>query len=156
MLSFLLELLDAVTNENLTETRRLLSIDHADVNLKTFGGQTALMMASSFGSHKIVKELLNHHADVNVKNYFGRTALMEASSSGHHKIVKELLNHHADINVQNHRGETALTLASKKKHTQIVTELIDHNADVNFKIGLVTRHCTQYSWKNSLMLQLIL
>ena len=91
------------------------------------------MVASSFGVHKILNELLNHHADVNVKTYVGKTALMEASSYGHYKILKGLLNHHADINAQDGNGETALILASKNKHTQIVTELINHNANVNFQ-----------------------
>ena len=81
---------------------------HANVNLKDYKGETALMKASFIGCYKIVKELLNHHADVNIQRCDGSTALMLASKQKHVQAVMELINHNADVNFQDEFGNTAL------------------------------------------------
>ena len=105
----------------------------ADVNAKNENGETALLVASLKGHHKITKELLNRHAQVNSKDLIGVTPLIQASHSGYYEIVKELLDHGADINIQSKKGNTALMLASKNKHIRIIMELINHKADVNLQ-----------------------
>ena len=81
---------------------------HANVNLKDYKGETALMKASFIGCYKIVKELLNHHADINIQRCDGSTALMLASKQKHVQAVMELINHNADVNFQDEFGNTAL------------------------------------------------
>ena len=97
---------------------------NADVNLKDWGGETALMKASSFGYYKTVKELLNHHADINIQRYDGSTALMLASKHKHVQVVMELINHNADVNFQDAFGNTALHTVLLEKVTDTTVNII--------------------------------
>ena len=103
--------------------RELLN-HHADLNSKCLRGQTALMTASFFGSHKIVKELLNHHADINIQRHDGSTALMLASKNKNTQVVMELINHKADVNFQDRFGNTALHLVLLKKVTDTTINIV--------------------------------
>jgi len=70
----------------------------ADVNLKDFGGRSALMYASFEGHSEIVKMLIDYGADINTEACDdGVTVLMSASSGGHLQIVRLLLENGADI-----------------------------------------------------------
>ena len=107
-------MLDAVIYGNLTETRRLLSIDVESVNVK-YGSLscTLLKEAAGRGYRNIVKELLRNNVDVNARDSIGWTALHHTSFFDYNiPIIKELLNHHADVNLKNRFGETALMKAS--------------------------------------------
>jgi uncharacterized protein len=64
---------------------------HADLNVKSAEGRTALMMAAYFGHAKVVKALLDGGAKTEEKDNHGYTAADYAGSGKHNDIV-ELLN----------------------------------------------------------------
>ena len=97
---------------------------HADVNLKDWGEETAMMKPSSFGCYKIVKGLLNHHADINIQRCDGSTALMLASKHKHVQVVMEFINHNADVNFQDAFGNTALHTVLLEKVTDTTINII--------------------------------
>ena len=132
---FFLELLDAVINGNLTETRRLLSIDVESVNARYDNLRcTVLNEAARRGYSNIVKELLRNNADVNAHDDIGWTVLHHTSLFDYRlPIIKELLNHHVDVDLKDVANETALMKASFVGAHKIVKELLNHHADANLK-----------------------
>jgi ankyrin repeat protein len=109
----------------------ILMKNKADLDVKTFKGQTLLEYFIKHGYIKIVKLLIK--ADVNVKDFKGLTSLHYSTQVGLTKIVKLLLKHKADANVKSNTGETPLHYASKEGHIEITELLIRHGADVNVK-----------------------
>jgi alpha-ketoglutarate-dependent taurine dioxygenase len=78
-------------------------------------GNTALMLASSYGYEQIVRDLLatGESRPGNVDKE-GHTALMFASMHGHEQIVRDLLaTGESRPGKVNNNGKTTLTLASK-------------------------------------------
>ena len=65
-----------------TKTVKLFLDSGIDINAKNNSGQTALMLASSFGFEDTVKLLINYKADVNAEDNLGRTALLYTSGDG--------------------------------------------------------------------------
>jgi len=77
-------------------------------------GNTTLIIASSIGSIKTVKMLLQKATkdDINrQRNWDEATALHRAVLYGHLEIAKILLEHGADPTIKNDSGETPLTIA---------------------------------------------
>lgn len=72
------------------EMIELLLAKGADINLKSCGGVTALMIAASDGSPEVVKMLIAKGADVNAKTDHGETALSMATEVGREENVKIL------------------------------------------------------------------
>jgi hypothetical protein len=106
----------------------------AEVNAKTIGGVSALMMASMKGHRDVVQALLAKGAAVNAKASDGETALMDASQNGYFEIVQALLAKGADFNAKKMSdGATALMLASQTGHLDVVQALLSAKADVNAK-----------------------
>ena len=126
-------MLDAVTNGNLTETRRLLSIYVESVNARYDNfSSTLLIKAAGEGNRMIVKELLKYNVDVNAQNEIGWAALHYFSLHDYNvPVVKELLNHHADINLKDSFGNTALMKASYIGAHKIIKELLNYHASIN-------------------------
>ena len=60
-------------------------------------GNTALILASRFGSYKIVKALLDAGANVNAKNGKGWTALRRAEKHGYSETARILREHGAHL-----------------------------------------------------------
>ena len=63
------------SSEGDIETISFLLDRGVDVNMKDYGGSTALMLASFGGHTETVSLLLDRGADVNMKNTGGHTAL---------------------------------------------------------------------------------
>jgi uncharacterized protein len=87
-------LVDAVFCNDLRNVQRLLD-QGVDVNSKTDGGTTALMVASWHGNFPIASLLLKKGANVNAQNHSGDTALTWASKKGHTQIIELLKAHGA-------------------------------------------------------------
>ena len=80
----------------------------SDVNERTDGGWSALMLASYYGRDEAVRVLIEKGADVNASSDDGGTALLAASLNGHADIVKALVGKGADVNAATKTGTTSL------------------------------------------------
>jgi hypothetical protein len=107
----------------------------ADVNARDEDGNTALIIAVSFGGRDVVEMLLRRGADANARNKSGETALMAAASTYLYNltIVKMLLDRGADINARAEDGVTALMLAVRNNRIDTVESLVARGVDVSAK-----------------------
>lgn len=83
-----------------------ISIDVTDED-----GDTALIIASSYGYLNVVDLLIKKGANVNFQNDKGRTAVMTASSKGEIATLDLLIKAKAKINMQDEDGSTAVMKA---------------------------------------------
>ena len=117
--------------------------DGVDINYRDELGNSALMIASSYGSYEIAEILLRVDGiDVNATNHEGATALIMASGNGHRKIIKMLLKIDSiEVNAFYKHGETALTVlicASQQNYTENVEILLGVSWMMLFYIKVVT------------------
>ncbi|VDI07446.1 Hypothetical predicted protein [Mytilus galloprovincialis] len=105
----------------------------ANVNTKSYIGNTPLMLAAAKGHLDIVHYLIEHKAGVNIQNNKGSTSLSLASSKGFCEIATYLIKHGASVNTQNNIGNTPLILAALKYHLNIIMILIENKADLNIR-----------------------
>jgi uncharacterized protein (TIGR02145 family) len=115
---------------NLDIVRQLLE-KGADVNAE-YGGQTALMFASSHGRIDLVKLLLDKGANVNSRLAGGFSALYGASGYGKTDVVQLLLDKGADANAKNKVDDaTPLYIAARGGYRDTAAVLLAKGADVN-------------------------
>jgi ankyrin repeat protein len=123
---------------------RLLLKKGADVNVRTEGGSTPLMIASRDIRLDVVKLLLDNYADVNATDKEGETALMEVCNfdgtvgargdrtTQQIAIAKLLLAKGAKIDAKDKKGRTALMRAAGQQGSINITKvLIEGGADIN-------------------------
>lgn len=106
----------------------------ADVNAKTNGGATALMVAAANNQNpEIIKALINAGADVNAKTNDSWTVLMRAAEYNENaEVVKILIDAGADVNAKTNDGGTALMAAAiKNTNPEIIKTLLDSGANIN-------------------------
>ena len=119
----------------------LLDLGHANPDIRSKEGKTALAWAAAEGNLSCVETLLKHDADPDIRDDAQVTPLMHAARSGYLHIVEALVNNHADINaidgeIQEDRyralddrsGNTALILAARGGHLDIVRFLLQQGA----------------------------
>ncbi|SET08561.1 Ankyrin repeat-containing protein [Nitrosomonas marina] len=104
-----------------------MPVDAQDTSL----GDTALMIAASYGHLDTVKLMLKRRADVNKQNRIGRTALMNAIVFEQYDIVFNLLEQSLDINVSDQNGSNALMFAVQKNQPAIVEILLGKGANIH-------------------------
>jgi ankyrin repeat protein len=129
-------LIEAASNNDITEVKRLLS-SGVNPNIHV-SGDTALIVASAYSgstsSQETVETLIAAGADVNIQNDWGDTALTMASRQ---EIVEVLIAAGANLNSRNIHGNTALmsTILHRKRSTcqKIVEALIAAGADPNIQ-----------------------
>lgn len=108
-----------------TESISLLLQRHADINLKSRTGHTALLFASLNGHLEIVQLLLDHNADIDAVDFQGLSSLHLACSGNHSKIVRLLLRRGANAMLKSRLySSTALHGAYACKHFESVLELM--------------------------------
>lgn len=97
-----------------------------DSNTQDDDGNTALILASTYGHLAIVETLLaSAGIDINHQSKGGHAALMMAAFKGHEAIVEKLLTVAGiGLNAQDKNGNTALILAAVKGYENIVERLI--------------------------------
>lgn len=105
----------------------LLTINHADANVKDNDDWTALIFASDKGWAQLTRKLIEDlFVDVNAVTSDGMTALMIASSNGHLSTVNCLLDvKDVDVNRFDALGYTALMYATENGHLEVVKALIE-------------------------------
>ena len=92
----------------------------ADINTKSYRGETAVMLAAMEGHTEVVITLIEAGVDINDQNVYGKhTPLILAALSGHFDTVKELIDSGADISLKNQFGKTAEEAAKDSGHSDI-------------------------------------
>ncbi|BFZ26042.1 hypothetical protein BsWGS_29081 [Bradybaena similaris] len=115
-------------------------IDHgADVNIKDFHGNTALLLALYKHTQKpeILATLIQAGCDLNWQNTSGYTPLMLAAKSSLNDALMLLVDSGANVNAvsEKMKSETALTLMLKHCvdfKTSCVEYLLDHGAQASY------------------------
>ena len=106
-----------------------------DINANLMNkGETALYLASTYGSKEIVRCLLeDSKIELNKAQNNGLTALYIATQDGHKKVVQLLLSDpRTDVNKPSKDGTTPLMIAARQGHKEIVQLLLsDPRTDVN-------------------------
>lgn len=110
----------------------------ADVDEVDSEGQTALMLAASWGHPSSVNALIRvGNASINLKDEGGDTALHEAARANELETLSELISLGADKDARNKLGATPLLLASHAGHKRIVVALLDAGAAATGKKSLM-------------------
>src|SRR6187455_2710344 len=86
-----LRLVDAMKNQDLQRVRTLLD-RHADVNVRSEDGSTALLWAAHWNDLATAELLIRAGADVNAANDLRMTPLVQACTNGSGSLVALLLN----------------------------------------------------------------
>jgi len=130
------ELMSAVNEGNLPDTRRLVEQENIDVNVVVFLNQTPLLVASSHGFLDLVQYLIFQGADpVYQGGRGGETALHVAAAGGHLEIVRYLLEQtQVDPFQKTYSGNLAIHLAAQRGKLSVVRYFIEDLAhDINIQ-----------------------
>jgi ankyrin repeat protein len=127
-----LRLVDAVRNRDRQQVRTLLN-RHADVNLRSDDGSTALLWATHWNDLETADLLIRAGADANAANDFRMTPLVQACTNGSAALVDLLLTAGANPNTPIATGETPLMTCAKSGSADAVRMLLVHQANVNAK-----------------------
>ncbi|KAJ5219390.1 uncharacterized protein N7498_001489 [Penicillium cinerascens] len=103
----------------------------ADVNTMNSQGQTALMVAVSYGHEDVISLLLEYGAKMDKIGTHGETALGVAALRGFDDIAQLLLVHGTNPNCGKNMGKTALSQAAISGSLTVATLLLDCGADPN-------------------------
>lgn len=127
-----LRLVDAVKNQDSQEVRALLG-QHADVNVRSGDGSTALLWAAHWNDLQTAELLIRAGADANVANDFRMTPLSQACTNASSALVDLLLKAGANPNMPIATGETPIMTCARTGNVDAVRMLFVHGADVNAK-----------------------
>ncbi len=110
-----------------------LSLENkADLENKNEEGETALILASWYGSPEIVDIILKKGANINAQDKQGYTAIAKASSLGigrHFEIVENLISACANINLKTKDGLSPYLLARINGHLELAKLLKNNGAN---------------------------
>ena len=104
------ELIAAVSSWNIAELKSLLARG-VDVNERSHGTMTALMLASDSGYEEAVQVLIENGADLSAQDRFGNTALILAAVSEQYTVVEMLIDAAAQLDIESENNITALKMA---------------------------------------------
>lgn len=138
-----LRLVDAVKNQDLQRVRTLLG-QHADVNVRSEDGSTALLWAAHWNDLETAKLLVRAGAEANAANDLRMTPLSQACTNGSAEFVALLLEARANPNTPIATGETPLMTCARAGADEAVRTLLARGADVNAKEP--TQHQTALMW----------
>jgi uncharacterized protein len=127
-----LRLVDAVKNQDLQRVRTLFD-QHADVNVRSEDGSTALLWAAHWNDLQTAELLVRAGADANAANDFRMTPLSQACTNGSAAFVNLLLKAGANPDTPVATGETPLMTCARAGAADAVRALLVAGADVNAK-----------------------
>lgn len=104
-----------------------------DVDLKTYGGRTPLMVAATSERTSMVELLLAEGADIEAKDDRGRTTLSLAVLRGTKEMVDLLITRGAKVNFHDGDGSTPLLTAIDRGYKAMVQLLLARGADIELK-----------------------
>lgn len=128
------QLMEAVSQGNLTEVERLLNMG-ADSNTRNECGRTALMESAWAGNTDIAKLLLDKGANIDEKDDVGKTPLIRAVETGYSETARLLLERGADPNVAEADGWTPIRAAVLRSDPDLVKLMVDHGAKKTLQIA---------------------
>lgn len=130
-----LDVFDAAAVGNLTEIRKLLAADRADVDDRGLDGYGPLHLAAEFGQLETARLLLGRGSDPNAvaMNELRATPLHSAISAGHRDTASLLLALGSSPNAIQRGGVSALHLAARRGDEAIVNMLLLRGADATRK-----------------------
>jgi ankyrin repeat protein len=106
-------------------------LDHgADANARYEDGETVLIHACTWYSHRTVQLLVEHGADVNLA-YGGSPPLSFATTIANVQTVAYLLDHGAHIDTEDESGDTAIMWAAFDDKKETFRLLLNRGADIN-------------------------
>lgn len=98
------------------------------VNIRDSRGFQPLILASFYGHHGVVEELLLSDADPNLYAKDGSSALKVAAEGGHYHVVDLLFKMGADLDYGTN-GDTPLFMAAQEGHLDVVLLLLYAGSD---------------------------
>ena len=125
-------LTEAASSGDIVLVRHLLAAG-ADLDARSYYGNTALMVAARRGHADIVDLLLAQPGiDINAKSgRYSLTALAAAAQNGHAAVVRQLLAAGADVDAKTYNGATALIWAAAGGQAAMVRQLLAAGADLD-------------------------
>jgi ankyrin repeat protein len=123
---------DAAKEQDWPELRALL-IQHADPNIRSEDGSTALLWAAHWNEPEVAGLLIRAGADTNAANDFQATPLAEACVNAGAPLVALLLKAGAHPNSRIATGETPLMTCARSGSADAVAALIAAGAEVDAK-----------------------
>jgi ankyrin repeat protein len=127
-----LRLVDAMKNQDRQRVRTLLD-QHADVNVRSEDGSTALLWAAHWNDLQTAELLVRAGADANAANDFRMTPLSQACTNGSAAFVLLLLKAGAHPDTPVATGETPLMTCARAGAADAVRALLVGGANVNGK-----------------------
>lgn len=126
-------LLNAISQKNVLEVKRLISVG-ADVNKKApGGGKTALHLVLEVNDNQIMNLLIEAKADVNATTQTKTTPLHVAAQQGNISAIEKLARAGAKVDCISVNGCTPLHEAAAKGHIFAVIKLLEFKANPNIR-----------------------
>ena len=138
-----LRLVDAAKSQDAQQVRTLLA-GHADVNVRSEDGSTALLWAAHWNDVQTAELLVRAGADANAANDLRMTPLVQACTNASGALVALLLNAGARPNSPVATGETPLMTCARSGDVAAVRLLLGRGAEVNATEP--TQHQTALMW----------
>jgi ankyrin repeat protein len=123
---------DAAKEQDWPQVRALLN-QHADPNIRSGDGSTALLWAAHWNEPDVAGLLVRTGADANAANDFQATPLSEACTNASAPLVTLLLKAGAHPNTRIATGETPLMTCARSGSAEAVAALIAAGAEVDAK-----------------------
>lgn len=124
----------AAMRGNVSEVKKLIETDKADVNVRNTDGRSPLYLASWIGSRAACEVLLKKGAIVDHPTRAGWTPLFAAAERGHLGCVQDLVAAKANVETLSSEGTTPLYHAACKGHTDVCRFLLEE-AKANIEGG---------------------
>lgn len=133
------------SKDRLEDVVQLFLQYNADVNIKDYDDNTALIMSCNRGNFRVVEILLeNKNIDINVRSKDGYTALMISCNTKNFIITKALIENGADLYIKNNNDQTALQLACNQCFSEVLDLFFNHQNKMDLlqedKFGFTPYH----------------
>ena len=131
-------LMSGMLNESAQEIATLLVEAGANVNVTSWSGINALMLAAESSESSLVKYLLDNGAIEHIndtESEYGFTPLIWAAKNNDTNggvVIQVLIDHGADVNLKDKNGFTAILYAAMlNRNEDVIRTLIQNGVDIN-------------------------
>lgn len=132
----------AAAHDDIDKVHALIAQNKIELNGTDKDGWTPLHFASYWGSHRVMKELLELGAKTDAQDKRLRTPLHLAALQGDAASVTGLCTYKAKVNIKDEHALTPLHKAAAQGHDEAAEELLAHNANPNTtdEVGTTPAH----------------